>query len=370
MRPSRLDEYPIHQAPLSMSRVATSDRNFYDRCYFNALDRAGTTMVVAGAGVYPNLGVHDAFLAVRTGDVQHVVRFSDALDDRVDRHRVGGFEVEVVEPLRSLRVACDGDRLSADLTWEASIPALLEQPHLMMGAARPTLDAQRFAQTGSWSGSLTVEGTTIALDRSEWLGSRDRSWGIRPVGDPDPAGRDAAAPLEGFWWLYAPLRFDDFTVVLIVQERPDGFRTLNDASRIFADGRVEQLGWPRVEVDYRPGSRTPVAARIHLTTPTGEPLLLEVEPRTFVPLHIGCGYGGDPEWAHGQWRGRSWTERSTYDLTDPEVAGRIPWGVTDFSARARIGEAVGYGLFEHASMGRHDPSGFADWSSVAPEPEG
>jgi len=27
----------------------------------------------------------------------------------------------------------------------------------------------------------------------------------------------------------------------------------------------------------------------------------------------------------------------------------------------------GWGLFEHASMGRHDPSGFADWSAVAPD---
>ena len=26
----------------------------------------------------------------------------------------------------------------------------------------------------------------------------------------------------------------------------------------------------------------------------------------------------------------------------------------------------GRGLFEHASLGRHDPTGFADWGSVAP----
>jgi hypothetical protein len=25
----------------------------------------------------------------------------------------------------------------------------------------------------------------------------------------------------------------------------------------------------------------------------------------------------------------------------------------------------GWGLLEHASIGRHDPSGFADWPSVA-----
>ena len=26
----------------------------------------------------------------------------------------------------------------------------------------------------------------------------------------------------------------------------------------------------------------------------------------------------------------------------------------------------GFGLFEHASFGRHDPSGFTGWESVAP----
>ena len=33
--PIPLDEYPVHQTSLPMSRVATSDRNFYDRCYLN-----------------------------------------------------------------------------------------------------------------------------------------------------------------------------------------------------------------------------------------------------------------------------------------------------------------------------------------------
>ncbi|HEY3672853.1 MAG TPA: hypothetical protein VGN51_18080, partial [Acidimicrobiia bacterium] len=30
-----LDEYPVHQTPLPMSQAGTSDKNFYDRCYFN-----------------------------------------------------------------------------------------------------------------------------------------------------------------------------------------------------------------------------------------------------------------------------------------------------------------------------------------------
>jgi len=86
-----------------------------------------------------------------------------------------------------------------------------------------------------------------------------------------------------------------------------------------------------------------------------------------VALHIGCGYGGDPEWTHGQWKGRGWAATSSYDFTDPEVLGRVPWGVSDHVARATCNGEVGHGLFEHASMGRHDPTGFTDWFAVAPE---
>jgi hypothetical protein len=369
--PTDLDEYPIHQAPLPIARPDTTDRNFYDRCYFNAMDRSGEAMVVAGAGVYPNLGVQDAYLVVRRGDRQHAARFSTSLDGRPLTHEVGGFRVEVLDPLESIRLVCDADGLSADLTWRGAFPAVLEQPHLMLGPTRPTLLAQRFAQLGSWTGSLTVADERIEVVPDVWHGSRDRSWGIRPIGDPDPAGRDAELGAEGFWWLYCPFRFDEFALIVILQEAPDGYRTLNDAVRVFPDGRAEQLGWPRVELDYRSGSRHPVGAVIHLTTPGGARLEMSVETLTSVVLHVGAGYGGDPDWSHGQWRGVDWAEASTYDLTEPDVAGRIPWGVSDHSARAVLrspGEPdrEGWGLFEHASVGRHDPTGFTDWMAVAP----
>jgi hypothetical protein len=155
-------------------------------------------------------------------------------------------------------------------------------------------------------------------------------------------------------------------VIIIVQEQPDGFRTLNDASRIFADGRIEQLGWPRVDIAYRSGTRHPEHATLHLTDPGGKPLTIEVDPLGFVALNVGAGYGGDPDWSHGQWRGRGFTDGQVYDLTDPAIAGRIPFSVVDHVARATCDGAEGWGMFEHGTFGRHDPSGFADWGSVAP----
>src|SRR5690606_10158900 len=117
---------------------------------------------------------------------------------------------------------------------------------------------------GSWEGTLRLDGEEIAVTPDVWLGTRDRSWGIRPTGEAEPAGRTAAEtpPDYGFWWMYVPLRFDDFAVVLIAQEDGDGHRTLNDAVRVYADGKVEQLGWPRVEIRYTSGTRHPEGARL------------------------------------------------------------------------------------------------------------
>jgi len=91
---------------------------------------------------------------------------------------------------------------------------------------------------------------------------------------------------------------------------------------------------------------------------------MEVDSLGYIPLHIGGGYGGDQGWTHGSWRGRNWVEGSVHDLTDPSLAAFVPFGVIDHVGRATWEGAEGWGLFEHGTFGRHDPSGFADWSSV------
>ena len=50
---------------------------------------------------------------------------------------------------------------------------------------RVLFDSLRFAQTGNWSGQLRVADETFEVTPDRWKGSRDRSWGIRPVGAPD-----------------------------------------------------------------------------------------------------------------------------------------------------------------------------------------
>ena len=367
-----LDEYPIHQVPLSMAYPGTSDRNFYDRCIYHAHDRTGEIELITGLGVYPNLGVIDAYATVRRGDRQVAVRMSDALTDDRMSQAVGPYRLEVIDPLRSLRIVCEGGEfgLAFDLTFNAAFAPHDEPQHVKRTGPKVILDASRYCQVGSWEGTLVVEGDEYAVTPDRWIATRDRSWGIRPVGEPDPPGRTAAEPPAfGMWWLWIPLRFDDFTVVVILEEGPDGVRTMNDAVRYWADGSgraPEQLGWPEVDIAYRSGSRWPEHATLHLVGRDRRPLTLEIEPLMGIPLNVGCGYGADPDWTHGLWKGRGHVSGSVYDHNDPTVAGRLPFTLVDHVARATLDGQQGWGIFEHGSLGRHDPSGMADFSSVAP----
>jgi len=137
---SPMDEFLAHQTPDTFDRVFTSDRNFYDRYYFNMHDSTGEFFMVAGMGQYPNLGVTDAFVTISHGTNQYVVRASRALGtDRLDT-QVGPFSIEVIEGLQSLRLKCDENEwgLSFDIRFDGSVPALEEPKTNQRNRARPS----------------------------------------------------------------------------------------------------------------------------------------------------------------------------------------------------------------------------------------
>ncbi|MFD4919243.1 hypothetical protein ACFWNR_39350 [Streptomyces virginiae] len=372
-RPVALDEYPIHQAPLSMKHVVSGDRNAYDRCIFHVFDHAGRAVLILGLGVYPNAGVIDAYATLRVGDELLAVRASDALGDDRMNLSVGPLSITVDVPLKQLTLRCAADPadphgLSYDITWTAEFPAVWEPHHVQRRGDRLMLEGRRFVQAGQATGTIRAKGEEFTLTPGEWTGTRDRSWGVRPI--PGEEGGRAAEEYrpEGFHWLWIPVRFEDRFVMVIAQEDADGHRTLNEAVQVFPEGSGRhdvQLGWPHTEIRYRPGSRHPERAVVHLTDPSRKPLELGVEILNSSPLAVGAGYPPAGDWQHGTWQGRGWSDRRVYDLSDPAAHPMAAFGVTDHSARFTLDGQIGHGIFEHGSFGRHDPSGFADYSSVA-----
>ncbi|MHB1924538.1 MAG: hypothetical protein ACYCSJ_07600 [Acidimicrobiales bacterium] len=367
--PDPLDEYPIHQAAVSMRQPATSDRNFYDRCIMHCFSPDGSVLLMTGVGIYPNLGVMDAYATIRRGPTQISVRASDPLGPDRLAQVVGPIRIEVVEPLRRLRAICDAPErgLAFDLSYEATTEALEEPLHVMRSGGRVILEGRRFVQLGTWQGSISMEGEDMTVTAGHWLGDRDRSWGIRPVGEAEPTGRPLRHPDAGIWWVWAPLHLPTSGLMVVAQEEMDGHRSLNQAVRfgtLASGGGEQQLGWPRFQIRYRPGTRHPDRVSVQMTGADGTPVEAQIVPVNGISLNIGCGYGADPEWTHGQWKGEGWVDSSRYDLSDPDVVARSAFSLIDHVATVRIGDEEGMGIFEHGCLGRHDPSGFAGWESM------
>jgi len=346
---SPLDDLPIHQVAQPIRQPGTSDRNFYDRYYFNCHPCSDELFLIIGQGQYPNLGVQDAFASVRRGAAHRVVRASRELGlDRLDTS-VGPFRVEVIEGLRTLRCTLDAPEygLSYDLTWEGYVPAIQEPPHIDRNAnGRAFLDACRLAQLGSWTGWLEVDGDLMDVTPDHWWGSRDRSWGIRPVGEAEPAGNLANKPGTGFRWLYAPFRMEDHAMVFICQERDDGGRVLEEAVRLWPDGRVDHLGRPEHDLTWDakgPGLFGLVEGG---TIRLGE-VVVEVEPVLTVHIGVGTGYGFDGDgWKHGAYQGDLEVQGKVWDLSTEEGRGAM-FGIVDSVAKFTSHGQTGWGLFEH-----------------------
>ncbi len=117
---SKADDYPIHQLPEPIATAGT-DRNFYDRYFFNGYAMDGSVFFAAALGVYPHLNVMDASFSAIVDGVQHNLRTSKLLNmERMDTV-VGPISIEVVEPLKTLRlrVADNEHGIKADVTFHA-----------------------------------------------------------------------------------------------------------------------------------------------------------------------------------------------------------------------------------------------------------
>jgi len=348
---SKMDDYPIHQIAEVIRYVATSDRNFYDRYYFNLHPRSDELFVIMGMGQYPNLAVQDAFVVSRRGTKHKVVRASRVLGDRSDL-TVGPFRIEVIEGLERVRFVVEPNEhgIEMDVTWEASVPAFEEPRQLIRRYGRVLFDTVRFAQTGFWEGRLRIEGDTFRVTPDRWWGTRDRSWGVRPVGEPEhPGVRQGELPLDGMW-NYAHMQFPEFSIFYLCHERDNGQRELQEAVRVWRDRSrpLEPLGRPEHAHVMRPGTSVIERSALSFPQARGGPLEVRVTPLVDLYVGIGTGYGYDTDWRHGMYQGPLVVQGLELDVI--EDAGRF-WGLIDSLSRFELGGEVGYGLHEYGFFG-------------------
>jgi hypothetical protein len=361
---SKADDYPVHQRPEPIATAGT-DRNFYDRYFFNAQSPDGSRFLAAALGVYPHLNLIDAAFCWMEGGQQRSVFASRILGmERMDTE-VGPLSVEVVEPLRKLRVRlAPTDGLAADLLFEGRHAPIEEPRFTWRQGPRTVMDVTRMTQNVAVSGTVTADGVPIHLDG--WHGTRDRSWGVRPIGTPDP--QPMVPPgLPQFFWLWAPLNFPCHALFFHSNDDAGGVPWNRAALLVDLDSGAEtKLAAPAISLAFRPGSRRVRAAVLTAGTPAG-PLDVRLTPQADFHMH-GIGYG-HPKFAHGAWRGALDVATERFDAAGADTA--IPMNAhvqALVAAELNLpdGEVQhGRGVLEQLIIGPHAPSGFRELFDLA-----
>ena len=359
------DDYPIHQTAEPIAYAGT-DRNFYDRYFFNGYPAdAGTDGFFAAAlGVYPHLNVIDAAFCVLIGGRQVNLHASRGLGmERMDT-RVGPIAIEVVEPLRVLRLTVDApdEKVRADINFTGRAFPLEEPRFTRRNGPRVLMDVTRLTQNGRYSGWIELDGERI--DVNGWVGTRDRSWGVRPIGAPD--AQPASPPLAPqFFWLWSPCVMEGGELYCHTNDDAHGrFWNRRATWRPEGGGIADERHYETADyaIEWRKGTRHAERAALSLRDDGGETrVAFDIGPAFQM---LGLGYG-HPKWAHGRHHGEALTvERE--DFVPAELDPMLPHhlhiqalvGVTMTAPDGSVRR--GKGVLEQLVLGPHTPSGFRD----------
>jgi hypothetical protein len=355
-----LDDYPIHQTALPIAHPATGDPNHYDRYWFNGYRE--DFYFAFGMAVYPNRGIIDAAIATVYDGVQRSVFASGRMPADRTHTRVGPLSVDIVEPLRITHIHSDAADLGigADVTFTARTVALEEPRQTMTNGPRLMMDSTRLTQWGTWSGAVTTGGDTI--DFEALYGTKDRSWGVRPVGQAAGAAPDANPPQLFFLW--APINYADRCTHFLCFEGPEGERIIGSQCILDvigpgeptwnADDRIRHLAGTVAEVRWANGLRRSEGATLRMLGHDGAEERVELEPLLTFRMR-GLGYT-HPTWGHAQWHGENAVGSEAHKVE--ELDNIEPWNIhVQQVMRARSRDGEGLGVLEQLAFGNHRPSG-------------
>lgn len=328
-RLTRLDEWPRHQAGGTFDVVVDGSPHWSDGYYFTTGAEDGSWALFAGFRLYANNDVLDAFACVRHAGTQHNMRWSRRLRPRIDDLDVGPISVDIVEPLRVVRIAAAPNEhgIAFDLTFDGVAPAYNEERVITIVNGRIQSDRSNYDQCSSVTGWIEVAGERTAVDG--WTGVRDHSWGIgNNVGGPrskaiTPAP-EMSVPVGLRQWCV--FRLPDRVVFWQFHHSAGGAYTRFEASCAFPFGDEREpfaytglrhdIEW--VEEDGRPLRRM-ARGTVTLDRPDGGTERYLVEPVSGPVYLQGGGYwaGFDDGLGRGVYRGELHDEGERWDVSHP-----------------------------------------------------
>jgi hypothetical protein len=285
----------------------------------------------------------DGFVCVRYQGVQRNLFMSRRLDDDRTNLTVGPLSIEVLEPLKRLKIEL-GDN-------DYEIGCSLEFQGRGVPWSRPFIEypggfgkQAGYDQAARYTGSITFEGKKFNADG--FFGGRDRTWGFRGS---SLANKSAPKPREPMYndivelWGFA--HFSDFVLHIgFTWETPD---LIIGRKGVICnnDGTVIPIVDQRHRIEFMPGFRQWAKAELLLKDAGGKERHL-----TITPISPACYLRGGGYTRHGEDRGMYYMEGGKWDVSQPFAVRDESIGY--FSMNHRIaefqldGEETGVGYLE------------------------
>ncbi|MFT4615312.1 MAG: hypothetical protein ACI9NT_002465 [Bacteroidia bacterium] len=372
---SRFDDYPIHQTAEPVFHTASSDRFQYDRYWYNGHAKDGSFYFGVGLCRYPNLGVLDGSLSLAIDGNQYAFHGSCRAPNEPTDTTIGPFSLQILEPMGRHRIVIETNDtgIECDLMFTPRTACIEEGRQTLRNERHVVMDATRLDQFGFWSGWIRYDGKELQVDGSTTFGLKDRSWGIRPVGDAYTGG----APLpqyQAIHFCWMPIHWENECSLAGWFEDGAGHQWHTDQGFLphyptVADipGTVDPhartwQGEVGYQFEFLPGTRRAKSAIVTMRDKSGESLEVHLET-VMVHRMKGLGYQ-HPAWGHGKWHGELVIEAESWKDADLD-----PLAVENIHiqqvVKATCGDRVGHGVLEQMHIGPSSKFGFDDWFDAA-----
>lgn len=311
---------PLHEHPA-----------WAERCYH--LLFAGDDLILnAGRAVYAHDGRRTAFAAAVAGEALHALRAREEFGpgDDPDRPDVGPVRIEVVAPLERVRLVLDDPDgpLAFDLVYEARFAPVATERNLIELKGEVVTDYMNFFQSGSYSGTVVVEGHEIAVrDRA---GFRDRGWGLR---------KHEGAPRRGLV-VFIGAELPGSSLYALLYETASGRRVFTNGWLMDEGGVTDRVVDAEHDLDFDGVLLRGGRATLDFASGARREVAIDVRNRLFLSA---VGYTADPA---GKEPGRG-----RHDLSDPAAVDRLV-GQTDNGCRFTVDGVAGHGYVE-TGLGIH-----------------
>lgn len=331
-----LDEYLIHQTGDTLDSPEGGNPDFVDRLYVGCHSPDGNVHLAVGLGAYPNKNIMDGYIILRHGSNQHNIRVSRHLQSDRALTEIGPLRIKVLEPHKRWGVYLDENDFGIRCTVEfhRRVPPFLCPKLVIPGGV---VSQGHYFQTGRFSGSIDLHGESI--DVGDYVGVRDRSWGVRG------GGKGGA---KGFFHLWCHAHFPGFSISLLQVELGQNQVMLSDAVISNDDGSIIPIVGIRHRIEFYPGTRSPKTMKLLLTDGLGKERILSAEVISPAMYLNGGGYNRPAED-----RGPLSIEGDCWDVSEPVGIDSPRFGNVEPIARFSMGGESGVGILE-SSWNRDD----------------